>query len=195
MKSNVRAALSALALIAATAAPAAHAIETDGFKFDDRIRLGDSELVANGAGIRSKFGRRYAMALYLPAKTTDAAHAVADKGAKRIAIKLIRDVSGDTFASAVRKGINNNSSEAEQHALASRVAALEATVSAIDEIKAGSGIVFDWVPGKGTVLTIDGRQTGAVIAGEDFIAALLRVWLGEDPVQDDLKQGLLGKAG
>jgi len=195
MKSTVRAALSALALIAATAAPTAHAIETDGYKFDDRIRLGDNELVANGAGIRSKFGRRYAMALYLPTKTTDATRAVADKGAKRIAIKLIKDVSGDTFASAVRKGINNNSSDSVQAALATRVAALEATVSAIDEIKAGSTIVFDWLPGKGTVLTIDGRQTGATIAGEDFIAALLRVWLGDDPVQDDLKQGLLGKAG
>jgi hypothetical protein len=35
---------------------------------------------------------------------------------------------------------------------------------------------------------------GKEIPGEDFANALLRVWLGDDPVQNDLKQGLLGKA-
>ena len=30
------------------------------------------------------------------------------------------------------------------------------------------------------------------IAGEDFYRALLRIWLGEHPVQDNLKKALLG---
>ncbi len=33
---------------------------------------------------------------------------------------------------------------------------------------------------------------GAPIAGEDFYRALLRIWLGDRPVQDDLKKALLG---
>jgi hypothetical protein len=28
--------------------------------------------------------------------------------------------------------------------------------------------------------------------GEDFYRALLRIWLGDNPVQDDLKKALLG---
>ena len=44
------------------------------------------------------------------------------------------------------------------------------------------------------MLTVGGQQKGKDIPGEDFYAGLLRVWLGEDPVQKDLKQGLLGKS-
>jgi len=39
---------------------------------------------------------------------------------------------------------------------------------------------------------VDGKPAGAPIQGEDFYRALLRIWLGERPVQEDLKQALLG---
>ena len=67
------------------------------------------------------------------------------------------------------------------------------TVIALGEVKAGSIILIDWLPEKGTQLSINGQAKGKEIAGEDFYKALLRVWLGKDPVQDDIKQGLLGK--
>ncbi|MCZ7653336.1 MAG: chalcone isomerase family protein [Rhodocyclaceae bacterium] len=107
-------------LLAATAALAknlAHAVELEGFKFDDKIKLGNADLVVNGAGVRSKFGKRYVMALYLPAKATDTKAVLAAKGPKRVAISLIKDVSGSTFANAVSGGINDNSSDAEKAAL------------------------------------------------------------------------------
>ena len=43
-------------------------------------------------------------------------------------------------------------------------------------------------------MCIRDRAKGKDIAGEDFYRALLRIWLGNKPVQDDLKQALLGKA-
>ncbi len=183
----------ALAALAAFALNLAHAVEVEGFKFDDAIKLGNADLVVNGTGVRSKFGKRYAMALYLPAKTGDAKAALSAKGPKRVAIHLIKDVSGDTFSGAVSGGINDNSSDAEKAAIKDRLKQLVDTVNALGEIKAGTAIVFDWLPEKGTVLTVGGQQKGKEIPGEDFYTALLRVWLGEDPVQKDLKQGLLGK--
>ena len=43
------------ALIATlVAAPGLHAAEVAGVKLDDKIRVGGSELVLNGAGVRSK---------------------------------------------------------------------------------------------------------------------------------------------
>ena len=172
----------------------AHAVELEGFKFDDKIKLGNADLVVNGAGVRSKFGKRYVMVLYLPAKATDTKAVLATQGPKRVAISLIKDVSGSTFAGAVSGGINDNSSDAEKAALKDRIKQLSDTVAAIDEIKAGTSIVFDWIPEKGTVLTIGGQMKGKEIPGEDFYAGLLKVWLGEDPAQNDLKQALLGKA-
>ena len=184
----------ALAALAAFSLHSAHALELEGFKFEDRIRLGNADLVVNGSGVRSKFGKRYAMALYLPAKATDTGAVLAAKGPKRVAINLIKDVSGDTFANAVSGGISDNSSDAEKAALKDRIKQLSDTVIAFGEIKAGTSIVFDWIPEKGTVLTVGGQMKGREIPGEDFYAALLKVWLGEDPVQKDLKQGLLGKS-
>ena len=183
----------ALAALAALALNLAHAAELEGLKFDDRPKLGNADLVVNGTGVRSKFGKRYAMALYLPAKTADAKAALAAKGPKRVDVRLIKDVSGDTFAGAVSGGINDNSSDAEKAALKDRVKQLVDTVNALGEIKAGTGIVFDWVPERGTVLTVGGKTAGQPIPGEDFYTALLRVWLGEDPAQGNLKEALLGK--
>lgn len=182
-----------LAAIAAFSLNLAQAAELEGFKFDDKVKLGNAELVINGTGVRSKFGKRYVMALYLPAKTGDAKAALAAKGPKRVAISLIKDVSGDTFANAVSGGIDDNSSDAEKAALKDRLKLLVDTVNALGEIKAGTGILFDWIPERGTVLTVGGQQKGKDIPGEDFYTGLLRVWLGEDPVQNDLKQALLGK--
>ncbi len=184
----------ACAAIAAFTLNFAHAVELEGFKFDDRIKLGNADLVVNGAGVRSKFGKRYVMALYLPAKAADTKAVLAAKGPKRVAISLIKDVSGSTFANAVSGGINDNSSDAEKAALKERIKQLSDTVVALDEIKAGTSIVFDWIPERGTVLTIGGQVKGKDIPGEDFYAGLLKVWLGEDPAQSDLKQALLGKA-
>jgi len=60
------------------------------------------------------------------------------------------------------------------------------------EAKKGMAIDLDWDPAAGTRVTIDGKPGGAPIAGADFYQALLRVWLGPKPVQDDLKKALLG---
>jgi len=51
------------------------------------------------------------------------------------------------------------------------------------------------IAGSGTVLVINGAARGKPIAGEDFYRALLRIWLGEHPVQDDLKKAVLGEKG
>ena len=47
------------------------------------------------------------------------------------------------------------------------------------------------VPGTGTVATLNGEQKG-VIEGDDFAAALLKVWLGGHPPAEELKTGMLG---
>ena len=45
----------------------------------------------------------------------------------------------------------------------------------------------------GTRMTVEGKPAGAPIPGDDFYRALLRIWLGENPVQADLTKALLGE--
>ncbi|MNU03212.1 hypothetical protein D3C72_2471590 [compost metagenome] len=53
-------------------------------------------------------------------------------------------------------------------------------------------INLDFSPQTGTVIAINGTPRGRPIPGEDFYQAVLRVFLGERPVDPDVKRGLLG---
>ena len=44
------------------------------------------------------------------------------------------------------------------------------------------------------IVSFNGSAKGSDIPGEDFYRALLRIWIGDKPVQDDIKEHLLGKA-
>jgi hypothetical protein len=105
---------------------------------------------------------------------------------------MLRNVDADEFAKALVDGMRPNHDEATMKALEPRIAQLNAIMAGIKEAKKGMAIALDWVPGAGTQVTIDGKAAGKPIEGEDFYRALLRIWLGDKPVQDDLKKSLLG---
>jgi hypothetical protein len=170
------------------------AADVAGVKLEDRDRVASSELVLNGAGLRKRaFFQVYAIGLYLPERKTLAAELVAATGPKRVAIHMLRDVEADQFSGALADGVKDNHSEAEATALEPRVKQLAAIMAEMKEAKKGMRITLDWVPAAGTQVTVEGKPAGAPIPGEDFYRALLRIWLGDKPVQDDLKKALLGE--
>jgi hypothetical protein len=182
-----------LALLFLLAFPAWGA-EVAGVKIDDQAQLAGADLVLNGAGLRKRvFFQVYAIGLYLPKKTSSALDAVSMAGPKRIEIRMLRDVSAAQFAEALSDGIRENHSEADAKALEPRVKQLADTMAQMKEAKNGSTIRMDSVGGA-MQLGIDGKAAGAPIPGDDFFRALLRIWLGDKPVQDDLKKALLGAA-
>jgi hypothetical protein len=169
-----------------------NAAEVAGVQIEDKTRVGSSELVLNGAGLRKRvFFQVYAIGLYLPQKTPNPAAVLEQPGPKRVAIHMLRDVGADAFTEALADGIRANHSEAEAKALEPRVKQLGAMMAEIKEAKKGMAIALDW-DGNGTRLVVQGKPVGQPIPGEDFYRALLRIWLGDKPVQDDLKKALLG---
>lgn len=184
----------ALALALLLGAQQLGAAEVAGVKFEDRTRVGSAELVLNGAGLRKRFVFQvYAMGLYLAEKKPVAADAVAAAGPKRIAIHMLRDVDAAEFGEALTAGMRANHDEAAMKSLEPRIAQLGAIMEELKEAKKGMAILLDLQPGAGTVVSVDGRPRGKPIAGDDFARALLRIWLGDKPVQDDLKRALLGQ--
>ena len=176
-------------LLFLVAAPA-FAAEVAGVKIDEQTRVGSAELVLKGAGLRKRFFLQvYAMGLYVADRNADP---VTQPGAKRIAIHMLRDVGADTFTAALVDGMRPNYDEATMKSLEPRVARLGAILGEMKEAKKGMVILLDLVPGAGTQVSVDGKPSGKPIEGEDFYRALLRIWLGEKPVQDDLKKALLG---
>ncbi len=186
----------ALAISLAMCASASFAADVAGVTLEPSVQLSGTPLELNGAGLRKKvFFKVYVMGLYVPHRTSDASELIAEPGPKRVAIHMLRDVGADTFTDALREGIRDNHTEAEAAALEPRVRQLAAVMSAVGEAKDGMNISLDWIPGSGTAIVVNGTARGAPIAGEDFYRALLRIWLGEHPVQDDLKKAVLGAKG
>jgi hypothetical protein len=189
MKRHLAAALAAMAL----AAPAA-ALEIEGVKLDDRVKVGPAELSLNGAGLRTRIGFKvYAGGLYLAEKTKDANAAIAAGGPKRVAIHMMRDVGAKTFVESLNEGIVKNTPPAELEKIKPQAAEMTATMEALGEAKKGDVILLDFVPGTGTQISVNGQPRGKPIPGDDFYRALLRIWLGDKPADGDLKKGMLGQ--
>ncbi|WP_081488737.1 chalcone isomerase family protein [Cupriavidus basilensis] len=192
-----RASLLALTLCigAALALPPApaRANEIEGMRIDDATRVGGKELQLNGTGLRSMFIiKGYVAALYLPEKARNATVVLGDHGPKRLQIRPLREVPSDAFIKALNEGIRENHSEVQFQKLSDRLLQLRQTMEQMGTARKGDVINFDFSPDGGTVVAINGTPRGKPIPGEDFYQAVLRIFLGDHPVDRDLKRGLLG---
>ena len=181
--------LFALLLAAWISAPAL-AAEVGGVKLDDKVTVGGQDLVLNGAGIRARMVFKvYVGSLYVPAKSTDLA-AVLAKGPRRIQMNLLRNLSADQFLEALNDGLKENNSEAELAAVKPQTDQLATIMKAFGEAKEGNIVTLDFVDGA-TIVGFNGAPRGS-IPGEAFNKALMNAWLGDNPVQSDLKKAMLG---
>lgn len=184
-----------LALACIVSSPAWAAREVRGIKFADNSTLAGQTLQLNGAGVRVKvIVDVYAAGLYLPRKDTAAASIFEMQGPKSMHIVLLRDLTGEDFADAMIKGFRKNNSDSDNAKYLPRLETIRATMLTFGNVKKGTSIHIDFVPGAGTRALVGGVQKGADIPGEDFYAALLKIWLGNQPVDGSLKEDLLGGA-
>lgn len=180
-------------LLLLAAAFGAHAARIEDQTFDDRIRLADTDLQLNGVGLRAvAWLKGYAAGLYLVEKAATPAAVLAQKGPKRVQLKMMVDVDSKEFVKAFGKGMRRNHSAAEQAALRERMVRFDAIVTALGKLKKGDVVDLDWLPGQGLRLTLNGRARGEMLPGEDLYAGLLKIFIGRDPVDTRLKAGLLG---
>jgi hypothetical protein len=171
------------------------AAELEGVTLEDRIRVDGQELQLNGVALRTRyvFVKVYVAGLYLPSKTAAAQTAIEGPGAKRIILVMLRDATAEQFIESIEGGMRPNNTEAQLAEVQPQVDQLFAMIRAVGQSKKGARIVLDYQPSMhGTTLFVDDVAQGPVMAGKPFYRVLLRIWLGEDPVQADLKEALLG---
>ncbi len=151
----------------------------------------DVELQLNGMGYRTKFVFDiYVGALYTESsvKSRDAAQALT--GPKRVVMHMVYDeVEREKITDGWNDGFEENNSDEQLEKLQAR---LKTFNSFFPDLKKNDVLLFDYIPSKGTRVTIDGEVKGT-IEGADFYSALLDVWLGEEPADDDLKDAMLGE--
>jgi Chalcone isomerase-like len=171
----------------------AQPVEVEGQKFEPTVQVGGQTLNLNGVGLRRRaIFKVYVAGLYVPQKSTDAATLIGDKGARRVSLRMLRDVDAGSFIDSFNDGLKNNLSEAQLAALKPQTDALTATLKLIGEAKKADAINFDYTPGGGTRISVNDQPRGDPIPGADFFSAVLRIWLGDKPADESLKKGMLG---
>jgi hypothetical protein len=150
-----------------------------------------TKLILNGAGIRTKFiFDIYVGSLYLESKASTAAEIYTLKGQKSINMHFLYDeVSKEKLINGWNDGFENNHSSDELAKLKDRISQFN---NLFITVKKGDVINLDFIPSTGTSITINGKKLGS-IKGDDFFTAVLKIWLGDEPADDDLKEAMLGQ--
>lgn len=170
----------------------ANALEAKGVKVDETAQVGGSALVLNGAGVRTKLMFKvYVAGLYLTQKQTNADAVLSDTGNKRVSMRFLRELSSEKLLHGMNEGFTDNNNAAEMAAIEPQMKAFRQMMTSAKEVKEGDVIVLD-LTNAGTQVNINGKVLGN-IEGEAFNQALLRVWLGANPVDAALKKAMLGQ--
>ena len=162
--------------------------EVAGVKMADTVTVEGKTLKLNGMGLRKKVVFKvYVAGLYVETPSKDAGALVSSDQVKRMQLSVLRSLKASQVTEAIEEGFEKNS-KSQMGALKDRLAKFGAMISDVVE---GDQIVMTYVPGKGTTVSVKGADKG-VLEGKDFADALFSVWLGANPVQEDLKKALLG---
>jgi len=178
----------ALLLLIPFLAAAAEARQIGGVNLPDSAAVAGKTIKLNGGGVRTKaIFKVYVAGLYLETPSRDAAAVVSSDQVKRVQLSLLRALDKGKITEAISEGFEKNS-KAQMGALRARLDRFNAM---IPDLEKGDAIVLTYVPGKGTQVSAKGADKGT-IEGKDFADALFAVWLGGNPVQEDLKKAMLG---
>jgi hypothetical protein len=181
-----------LAIVFFLVALSANALEIKGVKVDETAQVGGTTLVLNGVGVRTKMlFKVYVVALYLAQKQTSADTVIGDTGNKRVSMHFLRELSSEKLLHALDEGFEANNSAAEMTAVELQMKAFRQMMTSAKEVKEGDVILLDYTAA-GTQVSLNGKALG-IVQGAAFNQALLRVWLGGNPVEASLKKALLGQ--
>ncbi|MCF8259124.1 MAG: chalcone isomerase family protein [Flavobacteriales bacterium] len=155
------------------------------------VKAGDHSLKLNGAGIRKKaFFKLYVAGLYTPKKSADANALINADEPIGIRLQITSGmVSSDNMSEAIAEGFKK-STGGKTAPLQSKIDQFVANFKK-EAIVEGNIFELFYVPGKG-VQTLKNGKLLTTIDGLDFKKALFGIWLSNDPVDADLKKGLLG---
>lgn len=177
-------------LLLAFLSTSAGAAVVEGVNLPESVTVADTPLTLNGAGVRKRFFVKiYVGALYLPAKMTASDTIVASGGAKSIRLHfLYEELDAKKLTDAWSGGFKNNHNDAELAGLQPRIDRFNGFFRTV---KRGESIVVNLMPNGETNVFIGDEKRGE-IAGPDFQTALLKIWLGREPADEDLKRAMLG---
>lgn len=168
-----------------------HARDIDGVAVPETLSLAGepAPLALNGAGLRTRYlAKVYVAGLYLiqPARQPEAV--LDSKAARVIGIHMRRDTDAEQIATAFLTSVAKNHDRSEMQALKDRLNQFKLMMPAM---KRGDVLRLEFAANGDTRVVFNSQPQGS-LRGVDFQRALLKIWLGDKPVDAGLKQALLG---
>lgn len=187
LSGTLLAGLAGLAVVAA-----ADARECKGVDFPEHVQVNGTDLTLNGLGMRKATFLKvnvYVGALYVTRASHDPQPLIDPGAPAELTLHFVRNVGADDLKKAWKEGFERVAKD-QMASLGARVTLLNSWMS---DIKTGQRITFVRIPGTGIQVSFNGAVKGT-ITGDDFSRALLSIWLGKEPPNSELKEGLLGGA-
>ncbi|MCH2243009.1 MAG: chalcone isomerase family protein [Aquabacterium sp.] len=202
LRTQLRAAALLAALLTA-ASPALHAApsepvrnEVGGVRFEREATVAGQRLQLNGAGIRTKIVFKvYAAALYLPQRTRSPEAVWTPDGPRRMQVHMLRGIQADELGRMFTKGMEKNATREEFARSIPGTIRMGEIFAQQKRLSPGDVFTLDWIPGTGTVISINGKPAGEPVREPEFYTALIKIWLGHEAADDGLKAALLGQSG
>lgn len=163
----------------------------EGVTLPRTIKFENKTLQLNGAGSRSKMWVEvYIQALYLSQLSQNPKEIINDNLEMSIRIEITSAlVSSGKLTRAMHAGFEKSAGESFE-VLKPKMELLKNYLA--DEIKRGDVFELTYNPADSSVWVVKNGELKGKVPGFDFKKVFFGIWLGENPVDEELKNSLLG---
>lgn len=168
----------------------AQAHTVDGANVPETLEFAGQKLSLNGAALRTRYlANVYVVALYLAQPAAQAEQVLASTAPRLITITMRREAESERIASALLASVAKNHERSEMNVLEDRLTRFKQIVPSM---KRDDVLRLEFPASGETRVLINDRLAGA-LQGADFQQALMKIWLGRTPVDENMKRALLGR--
>ena len=163
------------------------AVTIRGVEFEEKIKIEGKELALHGVGLlKWKYLLKvYQVALYKP-KQVPVTQILEKDAPKRLEYYFFIDMKASDFQDTGFELMARNVGREKAESLSTELKELNRLYRDVNE---GQRYTLTYLPGMGLEMALDGKVLGRV-DGDEFAVSYLSIWLGPDPVSEDLKEGM-----
>ena len=169
----------------------AQAARLEGQSFDNTTALAGRTLRLNGVGLRGvAWIKAFVAGLYLTAPSKDGNQILSMPGPKRLRLKIMLEAPSRELSKSLQSRASKEP-DAVRQAMGARVKALSALIGGLDKVRPGDVLDLDYLPDVGVQLRYNDQNVGQPVEGEDLYRVVLKIFVGDRPVDKRMKEGLL----
>lgn len=184
--------ISAACWAAATwAAPA----ELGGVKIEPTAQVANAPaLTLNGAGLRMVGSNKVTVTqVYALKRFSSMEEFLSMPGPKRFVVTYLREFPGGIPYKNLSRGIEDNLPKNSRSLLIPSLMRLSDALASVKRIAPGDQMTVDWVPGVGSVVSMQGRQLLDPLPSPELFQGYVAMWIGAAPLDAAVKGALLGQ--